>query len=217
RRLLRPLADEALFPLLALFRLALRSTGHVGLDPARRTRSLLLRPQPRQLRFQLRDPSAQTLDLPAQPLVHGHQAVDRLQQGVAARHPLRHSSTITDPPLPCKPASSSLNSYGRRMVERCVDTFGKIDAVVHVAGILRDRMIFNVTEGEWDAVIAVHLKGAFNVIQPASQRFREQRSGRIIAMSSTSALGAPGQPNYGAAKAGILGLIWSCANVLVPQ
>src|SRR5215472_15733867 len=102
----------------------------------------------------------------------------------------------------------------RRMVEQCVDTFGKIDAVVHVAGILRDRMIFNMTEEEWDAVIAVHLKGAFNVIQPASQRFHEQRSGRIIAMSSTSALGAPGQPNYGAAKAGILGLIWSCANAL---
>jgi NAD(P)-dependent dehydrogenase (short-subunit alcohol dehydrogenase family) len=103
---------------------------------------------------------------------------------------------------------------GRRMVEQCVDTFGKIDAVVHVAGILRDRMIFNLTEEEWDAVIAVHLKGAFNVIQPASQRFREQRAGRIIAMSSTSALGAPGQPNYGAAKAGILGLVWSCANAL---
>jgi NAD(P)-dependent dehydrogenase (short-subunit alcohol dehydrogenase family) len=105
-------------------------------------------------------------------------------------------------------------AQGRRMVEQCVGEFGKIDAVVHVAGILRDRMIFNMTEDEWDAVIAVHLKGAFNVIQPAAQRFREQRSGRIIAMSSTSALGAPGQPNYGAAKAGILGLIWSCANAL---
>jgi NAD(P)-dependent dehydrogenase (short-subunit alcohol dehydrogenase family) len=103
---------------------------------------------------------------------------------------------------------------GRRMVEQCVDAFGRIDVLVHVAGILRDRMIFNMTEEEWDGVIAVHLKGAFNVVQPASQRFREQRSGRIIAMSSTSALGAPGQPNYGAAKAGILGLIWSCANAL---
>src|SRR5919197_359250 len=86
--------------------------------------------------------------------------------------------------------------------------------VNHVAGVLRDRMIFNMAEDEWDAVIAVHLKGAYNVIHPASQHFREQRSGRIIAMSSTSALGAPGQPNYGAAKAGILGLIWSCANAL---
>ncbi len=105
-------------------------------------------------------------------------------------------------------------AQGRQMVEQCVDEFGKIDIVCHVAGILRDRMIFNMTEDEWDAVIAVHLKGAFNVIHHASRRFREQRSGRIIAMSSTSALGAPGQPNYGAAKAGILGLIWSCANAL---
>jgi NAD(P)-dependent dehydrogenase (short-subunit alcohol dehydrogenase family) len=105
-------------------------------------------------------------------------------------------------------------AQGRQMVEQCVDEFGKIDVLVHVAGILRDRMIFNMAEDEWDAVIAVHLKGAYNVIHPASQRFREQRSGRIIAMSSTSALGAPGQPNYGAAKAGILGLIWSCANAL---
>ena len=72
---------------------------------------------------------------------------------------------------------------GRRMVEQCVDTFGKIDAVVHVAGILRDRMIFNMTEAEWDDVIAVHLKGAYNVVHPAAQRFREQQSGRIIAMS----------------------------------
>jgi NAD(P)-dependent dehydrogenase (short-subunit alcohol dehydrogenase family) len=103
---------------------------------------------------------------------------------------------------------------GGRMVEQCVAEFGQIDILVHVAGILRDRMIFNMTEDEWDAVIAVHLKGAYNVIHAASQHFREQRSGRIIAMSSTSALGAPGQPNYGAAKAGILGLIWSCANAL---
>jgi len=103
---------------------------------------------------------------------------------------------------------------GREMVEQCVRDLGRIDILVHVAGILRDRMIFNMSEDEWDDVIAVHLKGAYNVVHPVSQRFREQRSGRIVAMSSTSALGAPGQPNYGAAKAGILGLIWSCANAL---
>ena len=105
-------------------------------------------------------------------------------------------------------------AQGEAMIARCVAEFGKIDVLVHVAGILRDRMIFNMTEEEWDAVIAVHLKGAYNVVHAASKRFREQQSGRIIAMSSTSALGAPGQPNYGAAKAGILGLIWSCANAL---
>lgn len=112
--------------------------------------------------------------------------------------------------------TGSVTDHGQaqRMVDDCVEEFGKIDIVVHTAGILRDRMIFNLSEDSWDAVTAVHLKGAYNVIRPASQRFREQRSGRIIAFSSTSALGAPGQPNYGAAKAGILGLIWSCANAL---
>jgi NAD(P)-dependent dehydrogenase (short-subunit alcohol dehydrogenase family) len=100
------------------------------------------------------------------------------------------------------------------MVQQVVDTYGKIDILVNVAGILRDRMIFNMTEAEWDAVVAVHLKGMFNCTRAASIRMREQRGGRIISMSSVSALGAPGQPNYAAAKAGIIGLTWSCANGL---
>jgi NAD(P)-dependent dehydrogenase (short-subunit alcohol dehydrogenase family) len=100
------------------------------------------------------------------------------------------------------------------MVRQVVATWGRIDILVHVAGILRDRMIFNMTEAEWDAVIAVHLKGAFNVSRAASIVMREQKAGRIISMSSVSALGAPGQPNYAAAKAGILGLTWSTANAM---
>src|ERR1700716_296147 len=100
------------------------------------------------------------------------------------------------------------------MVEQVVRTFGKIDILVNVAGILRDRMIFNMTEAEWDAVIAVHLKGTFNCTRAASIRMREQQGGRIISMSSVSALGSPGQPNYAAAKAGIIGLTWSTANAL---
>jgi NAD(P)-dependent dehydrogenase (short-subunit alcohol dehydrogenase family) len=100
------------------------------------------------------------------------------------------------------------------MVEQVVSSFGRIDILVNVAGILRDRMIFNMTEAEWDAVIAVHLKGTFNCTRAASIRMREQQGGRIISMSSVSALGAPGQPNYAAAKAGIMGLTWSTANAL---
>src|ERR687886_2393260 len=100
------------------------------------------------------------------------------------------------------------------MVEQVVKAFGKIDILVNVAGILRDRMVFNMTEAEWDAVIAVHLKGTFNCTRAASIRMREARGGRIISMSSVSALGAPGQPNYAAAKAGILGLTWSTAHAL---
>ncbi len=100
------------------------------------------------------------------------------------------------------------------MVEQVIGTWGRIDILVNVAGILRDRMIFNMAEAEWDAVIAVHLKGTFACTRAASIAMREQRHGRIISMSSISALGSPGQPNYAAAKAGILGLTWSTAHAL---
>jgi NAD(P)-dependent dehydrogenase (short-subunit alcohol dehydrogenase family) len=104
--------------------------------------------------------------------------------------------------------------HAHAMIDQAVDAFGKIDILVNVAGILRDRMIFNMTEAEWDAVLAVHLKGMFNCTQAASVLMRQQRYGRIISMSSVSALGSAGQPNYGAAKAGILGLTWSTANAM---
>ena len=95
---------------------------------------------------------------------------------------------------------------GENMVRQCVDAFGRIDILVNVAGILRDRMIFNMSEQEWDDVIAVHLKGHFNTIKPASQLMRQQRGGRIVNFSSISGLrGNSGQANYGAAKAGIAG------------
>ena len=96
---------------------------------------------------------------------------------------------------------------GEAIVQSALDNFGKLDIVVTCAGILRDRMIFNMTEDEWDAVIQVHLKGTFSVVKYASILFRQQRSGRIITFSSTSGLiGNSGQANYGAAKDGIAGL-----------
>jgi NAD(P)-dependent dehydrogenase (short-subunit alcohol dehydrogenase family) len=96
--------------------------------------------------------------------------------------------------------------------DEAIKAFGRVDIVVNVAGILRDRMIFNMSEAEWDAVIAVHLKGTFNVCRHASARFREQKWGRFISFSSVSAWGSPGQPNYGAAKHAILGLTLTLAN-----
>lgn len=96
---------------------------------------------------------------------------------------------------------------GESMVQMALDNFGKLDIVVHVAGILRDRMLFNMTIDEWDAVIAVHLRGAFCVTRPAAALMRAQKSGRIISFSSGSAAGNTGQANYSAAKAGILGLM----------
>jgi len=97
-------------------------------------------------------------------------------------------------------------SGGEKIVQTAVDSFGKLDIVVTVAGILRDRMVFNMAEEEWDDVIAVHLKGTFTVVKHACILFRQQRSGRIITFSSTSGLyGNSGQANYGAAKDGIAG------------
>ena len=96
---------------------------------------------------------------------------------------------------------------GETIVQTAVDNFGKLDIVVTCAGILRDRMVFNMSEEEWDDVIAVHLKGTFSIVKHASILYRQQRSGRIITFSSTSGLyGNSGQANYGAAKDGIAGL-----------
>jgi NAD(P)-dependent dehydrogenase (short-subunit alcohol dehydrogenase family) len=97
---------------------------------------------------------------------------------------------------------------GQRIVQAALDAFGRIDVVVNNAGILRDRMIFNMTEEEWDAVIDTHLKGSFAVTRAAAPHMREQRSGRVIYMTSTSGLvGNVGQANYAAAKLGLVGLM----------
>jgi NAD(P)-dependent dehydrogenase (short-subunit alcohol dehydrogenase family) len=96
---------------------------------------------------------------------------------------------------------------GKSIVDTAVKTFGRIDIVVNNAGILRDRMIFNMSEEEWDAVIDTHLKGSFAVTRAAAPLMREQKSGRFINMTSTSGLvGNVGQANYAAAKLGIVGL-----------
>jgi NAD(P)-dependent dehydrogenase (short-subunit alcohol dehydrogenase family) len=95
---------------------------------------------------------------------------------------------------------------GRKIVETALDHFGRLDIVVNNAGILRDRMIFNMTEEEWDAVIDTHLKGTFAVTRAAAPHMRERKWGRFINMTSTSGLvGNIGQANYAAAKLGIVG------------
>ncbi|MFV0259406.1 MAG: SDR family oxidoreductase [Acidimicrobiales bacterium] len=98
----------------------------------------------------------------------------------------------------------------QRLVNTAVETFGGLDVVVNNAGILRDRMLTNMTEGEWDAVIQVHLKGTFAPARWAAAYWRERskngetNDARIINTTSVSGIyGNPGQTNYGAAKAGI--------------
>jgi NAD(P)-dependent dehydrogenase (short-subunit alcohol dehydrogenase family) len=93
------------------------------------------------------------------------------------------------------------------MVQSALDGFGRIDAVVNVAGILRDSMLHKMSEADWDAVIGVHLKGAFNVSRAAIGHFRAQQSGAFVHFTSTSGLiGNLGQANYAAAKLGVVGL-----------
>ena len=110
------------------------------------------------------------------------------------------------------PESVATMAGGRGVVELALREFGDLHIVVCCAGILRERMIFNMSEEEWDAVIAVHLKGHFTVMQPATRHMREKKSGSIITFTSTAGLeGSPGQPNYSAAKEGIVGLTRSTA------
>ncbi len=99
-----------------------------------------------------------------------------------------------------------------RMVEAAVNTFGRIDIVINNAGILRDVMFHRMSEPEFDSVVAVHLKGSFNVSRAAAPHFKAQASGAYVHMTSTSGLiGNFGQANYSAAKLGIAALSKSIA------
>src|SRR5215475_2242259 len=116
-------------------------------------------------------------------------------------------------------ADISDHAAAEGLVRDAIEGFGRLDVLVNVAGILRDRMVFNMAEQEWDDVIRVHLKGTFNTTKFAAAHWRslreESAQNRIINFTSVSGLhGAPGQPNYAAAKMGIVGLTWSSANAL---
>lgn len=100
---------------------------------------------------------------------------------------------------------------GERIVATATDRWGRIDGVVAVAGILRERMLFNMSEDEWDAVIATHLKGHFTVFRYAAAVMRKQESGSLIGFTSGAFAGSVAQANYAAAKGGIVSLVRSAA------
>lgn len=118
-----------------------------------------------------------------------------------------------------KADSTDVTDFGacEQLIASTVEDFGRLDILINVAGILRDGMIFKMSEADFDAVVNVHLKGTFNTTRHASAWWREHRGGqyRLINFTSASGLfGAPSQPNYAAAKMGIVGLTFSCANAL---
>ncbi|WFB07872.1 SDR family oxidoreductase [Streptomyces sp. LX-29] len=100
---------------------------------------------------------------------------------------------------------------GQRVVDTALERFGRLDGAVCVAGILRERMLFNMTEEEWDPVIATHLKGTFTVFRAASAVMRRQRSGTLIGFTSGNHQGSVAQANYASAKGGIISLVRSAA------
>jgi 3-oxoacyl-[acyl-carrier protein] reductase len=107
----------------------------------------------------------------------------------------------------------------RNEVEAAVETaasHGSLDVLVTCAGIIRDNLLFKMTDDDWDAVIDTHLKGTFHAARAAQQHMVAQKSGKIVLISSTSALGNRGQTNYSAAKAGLQGMTKTLAIELGP-
>jgi 3-oxoacyl-[acyl-carrier protein] reductase len=104
----------------------------------------------------------------------------------------------------------------REDVEAAVEAAGAVDILVTCAGIIRDNLLHKMTDDDWDAVIDTHLKGTFLAVRAAQRKMVEQRSGKIVLISSTSALGNRGQTNYSTAKAGLQGMTKTLAIELGP-
>lgn len=103
-------------------------------------------------------------------------------------------------------------SVGQELVELTVKEYGGLAGLVTCHGILRERMIFNMTEEEWRSVVDAHLTGTFSCVRPATAQMREQRDGSVVMLTSAAGMeGSPAQANYSAAKAGIVGLAMSTA------
>ena len=127
-------------------------------------------------------------------------AVFELAQGIAKELVSEGGDAI---PVAC---DVSVRDQVEAMFEKAVQTYGKVDILVNNAGIIRDQLVYKMSDEAFDAVINVHLKGTFLCSQVAQRYMVAQNYGRIINFSSTSALGNRGQVNYSAAKAGIQGI-----------
>jgi 3-oxoacyl-[acyl-carrier protein] reductase len=118
------------------------------------------------------------------------------------------------------PAAVDVSEFGEveNMVKSTLAEFGKIDILVNNAGITRDNLLIRMNQQQWDEVIEVNLKGTFNCIRAVTKPLMKQRSGKIINISSiVGVIGNPGQANYCASKAGVIGLTKSVARELAPR
>jgi 3-oxoacyl-[acyl-carrier protein] reductase len=104
--------------------------------------------------------------------------------------------------VPCNVADSAIVQDA---IDKAANHFGRLDILVNNAGVVRDNLLFKMSEDDWDTVMNVHLKGAFLCSRAAQKYMVQQKYGRIVSLSSTSALGNRGQANYSAAKAGLQG------------
>ncbi len=110
--------------------------------------------------------------------------------------------------------SVASRQVAQKMVDTAVKEFGTVDILVNNAGIIRDAMLHKMTDEQWDQVIEVNLKGVFLCTQCAAQVMREKKYGKIINLSSSSWRGNPGQLNYSATKAGVIGMTKTAAKEL---
>ena len=113
--------------------------------------------------------------------------------------------------------SVASREIAQKMVDTAVKEFGTVDILVNNAGIIRDAMLHKMTDEQWDQVIEVNLKGVFLCTQCAARVMREKGYGKIINISSTSWRGNPGQLNYSATKAGVIGMTKTAAKELAPK
>jgi 3-oxoacyl-[acyl-carrier protein] reductase len=115
-------------------------------------------------------------------------------------------------------ADISQTAQSKKLMEEAVREFSRIDLLVNNAGITRDNLLLRMKEDDWDAVIAINLKGTFNCMQAAAKYMMKQRSGSIVNISSiVGVYGNAGQANYSASKAGVIGLTKTAAKELAPR
>jgi 3-oxoacyl-[acyl-carrier protein] reductase len=115
------------------------------------------------------------------------------------------------------PGNVTSRETAQRMVDTAVKEFGTVDILINNAGITRDAMLHKMTDEQWDQVIEVNLKGVFLCAQCAARVMREKGYGKIVNISSTSWRGNPGQVNYSATKAGVIGMTKTMAKELAPK